>query len=102
MKQTFQLEIRESQDLAKDSGERQEVEREVKQYGRKFINLKKHKPYKEIKENYKTKMKTKRKGKEKKKKRREEKKTGCTRNRTQDLPHTRPFRCYCATSNTFY
>ena len=39
VKQTFQLEIRESQDLAKDSGERQEVE--VKQYGRKFINLKK-------------------------------------------------------------
>jgi len=39
-KQTFQLEIRESQDLAKDSGERQEVEREVQQYGRKFINLK--------------------------------------------------------------
>ena len=52
MKQTFQLEIRESQDLAKDSGERQEVEREVKQYGRKFINPKKLKLYKEIKENY--------------------------------------------------
>ena len=65
--------------LRRTSGERQEVKREIRQLGRKFINLKNLSYIKKQNKTTIAKKKTKRKGKEKKtkEKKRRKKKTFC-------------------------
>ena len=84
--------------MRRTTGERQEVETEIRQYGRKFINLKILSYIEKQSKTTITKKKTKRKGKERKEEKRR-RETGSARNRTRDFLHalttTMPRETHC-------